>query len=106
MSRYIFVTLLVLGSCRGIVIGTGDRTVMGRIANLTTGVDTVKSPISKEIDHLVTIITTIAVIISLIFFILAFIVGFFWLDAIIFLIGIIIANVPEGLLATIAVRHF
>lgn len=76
---------------------------MGRIANLSTEIDTAKTPISKEIDNLVNIVTAIAVVVSLIFFILAFIVGFFWLDAVIFLIGIIIANVPEGLLGTIAV---
>ena len=37
------------------------------------------------------------------FFIIAFILGYFWLDAVIFLIGIIVANVPEGLLATVTV---
>jgi hypothetical protein len=30
------------------------------------------------------------------FFIIAFILGYHWLDAVIFLIGIIVANVPEG----------
>jgi sodium/potassium-transporting ATPase subunit alpha len=37
------------------------------------------------------------------FFIIAFILGYNWLDAVIFLIGIIVANVPEGLLATVTV---
>merc|ERR1712226_612758 len=35
--------------------------------------------------------------------IIAFILGYNWLDAVIFLIGIIVANVPEGLLATVTV---
>ena len=30
------------------------------------------------------------------FFLIAFILGYHWLDAVIFLIGIIVANVPEG----------
>merc|ERR1712025_1510078 len=34
---------------------------------------------------------------------IAFILGYNWLDAVIFLIGIIVANVPEGLLATVTV---
>ena len=38
------------------------------------------------------------------FFVIAFLLGYFWLDAVIFLIGIIVANVPEGLLATVTVR--
>merc|ERR1711884_969000 len=37
------------------------------------------------------------------FFILSFLLGYNWLDAVIFLIGIIVANVPEGLLATVTV---
>jgi len=36
--------------------------------------------------------------------VIAFILGYEWLDAVIFLIGIIVANVPEGLLATVTVR--
>uniref|UniRef100_A0A3P9PVR1 Sodium/potassium-transporting ATPase subunit alpha n=1 Tax=Poecilia reticulata TaxID=8081 RepID=A0A3P9PVR1_POERE len=57
-----FSTNCVEGTARGIVISTGDRTVMGRIATLASG-----------------------------------------LEAVIFLIGIIVANVPEGLLATVTV---
>jgi magnesium-transporting ATPase (P-type) len=38
------------------------------------------------------------------FFVIAFILGYPWLEAVIFLIGIIVANVPEGLLATVTVN--
>ena len=44
-----------------------------------------------------------AVFLGVSFFIIAFILGYNWLDACIFLIGIIVANVPEGLLATVTV---
>ena len=37
-----------------------------------------------------------AVFLGVTFFIIAFILGYYWLDAVIFLIGIIVANVPEG----------
>lgn len=37
------------------------------------------------------------------FFILSLILEYTWLEAVIFLIGIIVANVPEGLLATVTV---
>ena len=47
--------------------------------------------------------TRIAFIIGVSFFIIAIIKGYNWLDALIFLIGTIVANVPEGLLATITV---
>ncbi|KAK7887013.1 hypothetical protein WMY93_026634 [Mugilogobius chulae] len=76
-----FSTNCVEGTARGVVICTGDRTVMGRIATLTSGLESGKTPIAKEIEHFIHIIT----------------------GAVIFLIGIIVANVPEGLLATVTV---
>ncbi|KAF3692106.1 Sodium/potassium-transporting ATPase subunit alpha-3 [Channa argus] len=98
-----FSTNCVEGTARGIVICTGDRTVMGRIATLTSGLETGKTPIAKEIEHFIHIITGVAVFLGISFFILAIILGYTWLEAVIFLIGIIVANVPEGLLATVTV---
>ncbi|XP_060583896.1 sodium/potassium-transporting ATPase subunit alpha-like [Ruditapes philippinarum] len=99
-----FSTNAVEGTCRGIVIKTGDKTVMGRIANLASGLEVGDTPIAKEIAHFIHLITGVAVFLGVTFFIIAFILGYFWLDAVIFLIGIIVANVPEGLLATVTVK--
>ncbi|XP_077985595.1 sodium/potassium-transporting ATPase subunit alpha-3-like isoform X1 [Glandiceps talaboti] len=98
-----FSTNCVEGTGRGIVIQTGDKTVMGRIANLASGLEVGDTPIAKEIAHFIHIITSVAVFLGVSFFILAFILGYEWLEAVIFLIGIIVANVPEGLLATVTV---
>ncbi|RMB88270.1 hypothetical protein DUI87_35382 [Hirundo rustica rustica] len=54
-----------------------------------------------EIEHFIRLITGVAVFLGLSFFILSLILGYTWLEAVIFLIGIIVANVPEGLLATV-----
>merc|ERR1712172_156139 len=77
-----FSTNAVEGTAVGMVVNIGDETVMGRIAGLASGV---------------------AVFLGVSFFVIAFILGYHWLDAVIFLIGIIVANVPEGLLATVTV---
>jgi len=98
-----FSTNAVEGTARGIVVNIGDYTVMGRIAGLASGLDTGDTPIAKEIAHFIHIITGVAVFLGVTFFIIAFILGYHWLDAVIFLIGIIVANVPEGLLATVTV---
>merc|ERR1719414_2618877 len=98
-----FSTYAVEGSAKGIVIQTGDRTAMGRIAILASGLETEDTPIAKEIHHFINIITGVAVFLGVTFFIIAFILGYYWLDAVIFLIGTIVANVPEGLLATVTV---
>lgn len=95
--------LSILGTCIGVVINTGDRTVMGRIANLASGLDTGDTPIAREIAHFIHLITGVAVFLGVTFFVIAFALDYHWLDAVIFLIGIIVANVPEGLLATVTV---
>merc|ERR1719449_164094 len=98
-----FSTNAVEGTCVGIVVNIGDNTVMGRIAGLASGLASDQTPIAKEIEHFIHIITGVAVFLGVSFFIIAFILGYNWLDAVIFLIGIIVANVPEGLLATVTV---
>merc|ERR1712226_91096 len=98
-----FSTNAVEGTCTGMVVNIGDNTVMGRIAGLASGLEGGQTPIAKEIEHFIHIITGVAVFLGVSFFIIAFILGYNWLDAVIFLIGIIEANVPEGLLATVTV---
>ncbi|PIO63441.1 e1-E2 ATPase [Teladorsagia circumcincta] len=98
-----FSTNAVEGTAKGIVIYTGDNTVMGRIAHLASGLDTGMTPIAREIEHFIHLITGVAVFLGVSFFIIAFILGYHWLTAVVFLIGIIVANVPEGLIATVTV---
>jgi len=98
-----FSTNAVEGTAVGMVVNIGDNTVMGRIAGLASGLDSGDTPIAKEIAHFIHIITGVAVFLGVSFFMIAFILGYNWLDAVIFLIGIIVANVPEGLLATVTV---
>merc|ERR1711971_180173 len=98
-----FSTNAVEGTCVGMVVNIGGNTVMGRIAGLASGLEGGQTPIAKEIAHFIHIITGVAVFLGVTFFIIAFILGYNWLDAVIFLIGIIVANVPEGLLATVTV---
>ncbi|XP_034656439.1 sodium/potassium-transporting ATPase subunit alpha [Drosophila subobscura] len=98
-----FSTNVLEGTCRGVVISTGDNTVMGRIANLAAGLDEVQSPISREIEHFIRFITILACLLGFTFFVIAMILGYTFIDAVVFLIGIIVANVPEGLLVTVTV---
>lgn len=69
---------------------------MGRIAHLTSGLKRGKTPIAKEIDNFNRIFTFIALFVGFLFFTIAILMGYHWLNCIILLIGIIVANVPEG----------
>ncbi|KAI1329796.1 hypothetical protein F5Y16DRAFT_365318 [Xylariaceae sp. FL0255] len=97
-------TLVVSGQAHGIVIRTGDNTVLGQIASLTAGEEKGKSPLSKEIEDFVKIIATIAIVTALVFFGIAFPVNNNNVSlALNFAIGIFVAWVPEGLPATVTI---
>jgi len=94
------------GMARGVVIATGDRTLMGRIASIAARTEVGEETlIAHEIKHFVHIITGISVCVSLLFFFLSLMVGFYWVDALIYLVGLILACVPEGILPTITVGN-
>ena len=88
-------TNVVEGQGRGVVVKTGDHTVMGCIAHLVTTIDSGKTPINKEISKFVHLITAIALAIGLVFFIIAMSMKYDLIQSIVFVIGIIVANVPE-----------
>ncbi|XP_068936941.1 potassium-transporting ATPase alpha chain 2 [Petaurus breviceps papuanus] len=96
-------TTCLEGTATGMVINTGDRTIIGRIASLASGVGNEKTPIATEIEHFVHIVAGVAVSIGVVFFIIAVSMKYPVLESVIFLIGIIVANVPEGLLAAVTV---
>ena len=80
-------TNVVVGKDRGVVVKTGDDTVMGSIAGLVATLDSGQTPINKEIQSFVGLITTIALFIGVVFFIIAMVMGYTWIDAVIFFIG-------------------
>lgn len=98
-----FGTACVNGSGTGIVFKTGDSTVIGQIANLAESADAGQSPISREIDRFIKIFTIVALVMGAITFAINFAYGRDVLSNLIFVIGIIVANVPEGLLITMTV---
>ena len=48
-----------------------------------------------QISKFVHLITAIALALGVIFFVIAMLMGYNWIQAVIFVIGIIVANVPE-----------
>jgi len=84
-------------------VRVGDDTLMGRIAFLASGLRQEETPIGREIKNFIRVITILAICLGVTFSMISLFLGTYWLDAIIFLIGIIVANVPEGLLCTLTV---
>src|SRR5688572_17635776 len=94
-------TTILSGHGRAVVFATGMRSEFGKIAGLTTTVETSFSPLQKEIITVTRIVAVISVAMGASFFMIGLWTGLgFWISAI-FGIGIIVANVPEGLLPTV-----
>ncbi len=94
-------TLVTNGTGSGLVYATGDATEIGRIAGVTRETVRVETPIRRELRHFVRVISVIALALGAAFFAAGWIIGNpFWTN-LVFAIGIIVANVPEGLLPTV-----
>ena len=94
-------TTVLSGHGRAVVFAVGMRTEFGKIANLTTSVAVGLSPLQQEIITVTRIVAAISLAMGATFFVIGMGTGLgFWVSAI-FGIGIIVANVPEGLLPTV-----
>eukprot|EP01119_Soliformovum_irregulare_P005914 TRINITY_DN1765_c0_g1_i1.p1 TRINITY_DN1765_c0_g1~~TRINITY_DN1765_c0_g1_i1.p1 ORF type:complete len:1070 (+),score=303.07 TRINITY_DN1765_c0_g1_i1:145-3354(+) len=96
-------TLILEGTAVGVVIRTGDTTVIGNIAALASATSLDATVLRKEIARFIKIVSVVAISLGLIFFAVGFIVSLHWVTNVVFVIGIVVANVPEGLLPTVTV---
>jgi len=95
-------TSLLRGRARAVVFGTGMNSEIGKIANLTQEIQVEQSPLQKQLRGTVYAITALAGGLGLAFLLLGWLVaGLTFLEALVFFIGLFVANVPEGLLPTV-----
>ena len=92
-----FGTACTNGSGTGLVFKTGDNTVIGQIASLAQTAESGETLIAQEIDRFIKIIAVIAISLGIIFFFVNFAYGADIISNLIFCIGILVANIPEGL---------
>ncbi len=89
------------GSGVAVAYATGPRTEFGKIAALSTQVRRPPTPLEEEVARTVRILTIIASTMGVLFFAYGVAMGRpLWLN-VVFMLGIIVANVPEGLLPTL-----
>ena len=94
-------TSVVSGQARAVVYATGMRTEFGRIAHLTQTAGAVSSPLQREIARLSRIVAALATGMGVALFFIGQALGLPTWENLLFAIGIIVANVPEGLLPTV-----
>lgn len=92
---------ILRGSGLGVVFATGKNTEFGRIARLSHETRRPPSPLELEIKRMTRILTLIATCMGVGFFLYGVATGRSLVTNLIFMMGIIVANVPEGLLPTL-----
>lgn len=80
----------------GLIVNCVNNSVMGRVAALTSSVESNKSPIQRDLECFMTYCSIFASLLGTTLGIMAFLLGYSWIDSLLFLIGIVVANVPEG----------
>ncbi len=89
------------GSAEAVVHGTGAHTEIGRIAALSGPRPQGDSPLERQIRRVAYLIAAVAIGVGIAFLPLGVYAGLSWPEALVFAVGLLAANVPEGLLPTI-----
>jgi calcium-translocating P-type ATPase len=90
------------GEARALVFATGMQTELGRIAALSERAEPEASPLERQVRRVAWLIAAIALLSGIAFVPVAtFVTGLPVGDAVVFAIGLIVGNVPEGLLPVI-----
>jgi calcium-translocating P-type ATPase len=89
------------GEARAVVTATGMRTELGRIAALSQRAGREESPLERQVKRVAWLIAFVAVGAGIAFLPIGLAAGLTFAAAISFAIGLLVANVPEGLLPTI-----
>ncbi|MFO0946612.1 MAG: HAD-IC family P-type ATPase [Planctomycetota bacterium] len=96
-------TFVVSGRGEAVVLATGAKTEFGRLAALTHQQPRQESPLQREMSRVTRLVTILAIGMGIAFFALGWGSGrLTLLEGFVFALGIIVANVPEGLLPTIS----
>ena len=94
-------TTLVSGHGTVLVFATGASTEFAKIAHLAQAVRPELSPLQKEIVRVSRVVAVLATLLGVLFFAVGHSLGLPLWQALLFGVGIIVANVPEGLLPTV-----
>lgn len=97
-------TLVASGQASGVVAATGLRTQIGHISSLLQAVETVTTPLLRQIDRFANRFTWAVLAGSVLLFAFAVVAReFHWIDALIEVVALAVGIIPEGLPAVITI---
>ncbi|MBI5429425.1 MAG: cation-transporting P-type ATPase [Nitrosomonadales bacterium] len=97
-------TLAVYGQARGVVTATGAATEIGRISSMIASVDTLETPLLRQMAGFGKQLTVIILLLSAITFVFGvWVRGYDWSEMFLAAVGIAVAAIPEGLPAIMTI---
>ncbi len=96
-------TFVSQGNALGIVVETGERTAIGRIAQLVSGIESEKTPLQRKLDKFALFLTRAILMIAGLVFILGLFFGHTLREMFTTAVAVAVAAMPEGLAVTVTV---
>jgi len=96
-------TFITSGSGKGVVVGTGERTELGRIAELMKETRETTTPLMRKMTDFTRLLVLAILVIAALNFILAVVFGFPFVYSFIASVSLAVAAIPEGLPAILTI---
>ncbi|MGD9922829.1 MAG: HAD-IC family P-type ATPase [Pseudorhodoplanes sp.] len=97
-------TLVAAGQGFGVVVATGLSTELGRISAMLGAVETLTTPLVRQMDRFARQLTAVILAICAVVFVFAvFVRDYAWAEAFMAMVGLAVAAIPEGLPAVMTI---
>jgi Ca2+-transporting ATPase len=96
-------TMVTRGKAKAVVVATGLKTEIGKIATLIQETGETKTPLQKKMTHLARLIGIIIAGLCLILFIIGLLIGRPFFEMLLVSVAVAVAGIPEGLVIAVTV---
>lgn len=97
-------TLVTSGQGKGVVVATGSDTEIGRISRLLAGVETLTTPLVKQMDVFARRLTAVVLMMAVLLLVYGYSVGHHdFAETFMSVVGLSVAAIPEGLPAVLTI---
>lgn len=90
-------SVVTYGRGKGVIVGTGMNTEVGKIAHMLQTTEATETPMGKRLQELGKVLGYVALIICGVIFLLGILYGNDWLEMFMMAVSLAVAAIPEGL---------
>ncbi|UCG12456.1 MAG: HAD-IC family P-type ATPase, partial [Deltaproteobacteria bacterium] len=96
-------TLVTHGTCKGVVIATGDHTEIGRINEMISSAETLATPLTRKIEHFSKTLLYVIIGLATVTFLVGYLRGQEWVEMFLASVALAVGAIPEGLPAAMTI---